>query len=185
MNMYRRITGIATTLFLTVLVVVSCSEDEEVLKEDQLIGSWALESQEIKNVVATVQGISLPLDDVPQVREVLDTIAVFPEDAVLTFAEDQTYTVVASSVNGNALEGTWSLSDNGETITITGLDDAAQLLGSNSLTFVIQSFTDTNLSLLATIPEITLPEGIDIPNVPNLGTISLSGDYQLDLKKQQ
>ena len=183
MNMYQKITGMAAMLFLSAFIV-SCSDDEELLKEDQLIGSWELESQEIKNVKANVLGGAIPLDNVPQVREVLDTIAIFPEDAMLTFKEDRTYTVVASSVSGNALEGTWSLSDDGETLTITGLDQASQLLGSNSLAFAIQNFTESDLSLLATIPEITLPEGIDIPNVPNLGTISLSGDYQLDLKKQ-
>ena len=181
--MYQKITGIVAMLFV-VTCMVSCGDDEEVLKEDQLTGNWSLESQEIRNVTANAQGFSFPLDDVPEVRNLLDTIAIFPENATITFNENKSYVVTDPSISDNALQGTWSLDETGETLTINGLDDASQFLGSNSLSFTIQEFTDTNLSLLASIPDITLPDDIDIPNVPNIGTISLSADYQLDLKKQ-
>lgn len=182
MQMYQKITRIVPMLLLFAFII-SCGEDEEVAREDQLVGDWSLESQEVKNVTANAQGLSLKLDDVPQVRESLDSIEIFPENATLTFEEDKTYAVVAPSVSGNALQGTWMLSEDGETLTITGLDQAAQFLGTNTLSFTIQSFTESSLSLLASVPDIAIPDGIDIPNIPNLGSVTLSGDYELSLKK--
>ena len=185
MHLYQKITGIAATLFLLVLVV-SCSDDEEVVKEDQLVGSWSLTSQEVKNIQITIEVAGVPatvpidgfLNDEQQ--EILDTLDILPEDVVLTFAEDQTYTGSSASAGSAALAGTWTLSEDGKQLTITGLDQAAQLLGTSSLTFEVQNFTDTDLSLLASVSDISL----DQFDVDELENATISGDYQLDLKKQ-
>lgn len=112
-------------------------------------------------------------------REILDTIAIFPETATLTFAEDQTYTVSDPSLN-NDLEGTWSLNREAGELTITGLDQASQFLGTNSLTFNILDFTASDLSLLTAVPEISLD---GIPGAEELEGTTVSAEYQLDLTK--
>ena len=180
MHLYQKITGIVAMLLLLALVI-SCGKDEELLKEDQLVGSWSLESQEINNIVVTLRGISLPVDEFlpEEVQTALDTVAVFPENATLTFNQDQTY-IVTDPSSGGTLDGTWKLSEDGKQLTITGLDQASQLLGTHSLTFVIQNFTATDLSLLASVSDISL----DQFGVSELQGATVSGEYQLALKKQ-
>ena len=178
----QKITGIAAILFLSAFAM-SCSDDEEVMNEDQLVGSWSLESQEIKNIIATVPGVPLPLpvsQFLPEeYQEVLDTLGIFPKNAILTFEQDKKYTVSDPSTGDNALTGTWVLSEDGEQLTITGLDQVSQLLNTNSLVFAIQNFTASNLSLLASVSDISLTQF----NISELEGATVSGEYQLDLKK--
>ena len=185
MQMHQKITGIVAVLFLVALVA-SCGDDEEIVKEDQLIGTWSLESQQIKNIQVTIlvagTPITAPVDRFlnEEQRGLLDTLDILPEDAILTFQEDQTYTGSSASTGSSALAGTWTLSEDGKQLTLTGLEQARQLLGTNALTFEVQSFTESDLSLLASVSDISL----DQFNVPELQGATISGDYQLELKKQ-
>ena len=177
-------TAIIAALMLT--LITSCSDDEEPVQEDLLIGDWSLASQEIKNVKATftVQGLPVTLsgDEIPEVRELLDTIAIFPESATLSFAEDLTY-VISDPSSSETLDGTWVLDEDARTLTMTGLDEASQFLGTNSLVFNILTFTESELSLLASVPDISLDGLSSIPGAESLDGATVSGDYQLDLRK--
>lgn len=159
---------------LPIAFMVSCGDDEEDIdREPLIIGTWTLESQNITNAV--VNGISVDISQSP-FKELVGDIAIIPESSEITFNQDRTYTVNAPQQTSD-FSGTWELSDDQSTITLSGLEDAEALLGSNSLVFVILSINDTDFSMNTTSSEIT------IPNVPNLGTVKASGDYQLNLEK--
>lgn len=188
MQLYQKITAKVAMLFLLVFAV-SCSDDDEVVQEDQLVGTWSLESQEIQNIEVTIVAlgtpITVPIDDNAldeflddEQRALLDTIAILPEDVLLTFEEDRTYAGNSASAGGSTLTGTWSLSDNGEQLTLTGLEQAQQLLGTSSLTFEVENFTATTISLIASVSDISLDQ-FDIDEIE-----SVSGEYRLDLRKQ-
>ena len=174
MKTNRKILGpIVALLFLT--LAISCGEDEEVDREPLIIGTWTLESQNVANIQANVGGV--PLTIPPEfISEFVDSLAIIPENSEITFNQDRTYTVKAPQQTTDA-SGTWSLSEDQNTITITGLAGAEALLGSSSLAFVIQRLSATDFSMLTSVPEIT------IPNVPNFGSVKASGDYQLSLEK--
>ena len=169
--------------FLVLLVVtlplafmVSCGDDEEdVDREPLIIGTWTLESQQISNVQANIGGSPI---GIPQnlIQGFVDTLKIIPENSEITFNQDRTYSIKAPQQT-NDLAGTWELSDDQNTITLSGLEAAEALLGSSSLAFVIQSISSTDFSMLTSVPEITLPD------IPTLGTVIASGDYQLILKK--
>ena len=188
MYIYQKTIGTLAVLFV-LACMASCSDDEEqVTRQEQVVGTWSLSSQKVTNIeVTTVVGgipITLPVSDIPFIseeqKEILDTLKVLPEDVVFVFEADQTYTANSASAGSSALTGDWSLSDDGQQLTLTGLDQASQVLGTNSLTFTIQSFTGSAMSLLASVNDISL----DQFGVSELQGASISGDYQLDLEKQ-
>ena len=172
-------------MLLLVALTISCSDDEEVVQEDQLIGTWSIASQEIQNIQLTVlvagTPISTPIDEfLPQEqREILDTLDILPEDAILTFEEDRTYTGSSASAGSTVLAGSWTFSQEGEQLTLTGLEQAQQLLGTSSLTFEVQDFTTSNLSLVASVSDISL----DQFNIAELEGATVSGEYRIDLRK--
>ena len=139
MHLYQKSTRFAVILLFAVFVA-ACSDDDEVVQEDQLVGTWELESQEIQNIQVTIVALGTPvtvpvdddllnnvLDD--EQRAVIDSLTILPEDVLLTFKEDRTYVGNSASAGNSALTGTWSLSENGEQLTLTGLEQAQQLLG--------------------------------------------------------
>lgn len=174
----QRIAALALLTF-----VAACSEDEEAPREPLIIGTWSLESQELTNIIANDVPLLGSQDITQAVPEEYRNLAIFPEDATITFNEDRTY--VADTPDGDAaLTGTWELSDDEQVITISGLDAAEAILGSTSLPFTIQDIDATNLSLLASVSGIRIPDDIDIEGLPaDLGNVSFSGDYRLDLQK--
>ena len=180
MQMYLKSVKIIAFLSLFVFVA-SCSDDEEESREPLIIGTWSLESQELTNIRADISGFSQDITD--QLPEEYRDLEIFPEDATITFNEDRTY-VVDTPDEDNVLDGSWELSDDEEVITITGLDQAEALLGSTTLPFVIQDISATNLSLLASVSDIRIPDDIDVSGIPfDVSAVSFSGDYQLDLQK--
>ena len=162
---------------LSLVFVAACSDDEEdVDREPLIIGVWTLESQDITNVSATAGGIgNIPIPE-SIVNSFVDTLTIIPENSEFTFNQDRTYTV-RTPQRSSDFSGTWALSDDQNTITLSGLEAAEALLGSNSLVFVILSISDTNFSVNTSSSEITLP------NLPTVGTVTGSGDYQLNLVK--
>lgn len=161
---------------LPLAFVVSCGDDEEDINREPLIlGTWTLESQKVTNVKATVSGLPVGIPE-SVIKELVDTLTIIPQNSKITFNQDLTYSIKAPQRTTDA-SGSWSLSEDQNTITITGLEDAQTLLGSSSLAFVIQRISNTDFSLLTSVPEIT------IPNIPNLGSVKASGDYQMELKK--
>ena len=159
---------------LPLVFVAACSDDEEdVDREPLIIGAWTLESQQISNV--TANGIP-NIDSSPLFRDYINALTILPENSEITFNQDRTYTVKAPQQTSD-FSGTWELSDDQSTITLSGLEAAEALLGSDNLVFVILSINDTNFTLNTSSSEVT------IPNVPNLGTVTASGDYQLNLVK--
>lgn len=180
MQTYWKITQKVAALLLLAFVA-ACGEDEEEPREPLIIGTWSLESQELTNIEANIAGGALDITN--QVPEEYRNLTIFPEDATITFNEDGTY--VADTPDGDGvLTGSWELSDDEEIITISGLDEAEALLGSNSLPFTIREIDASNFSLLASVSDIRLPDDVDIEGLPaGLGAVSFSGDYQLDLRK--
>lgn len=180
MNMYQRITRIAAMLFLFAFVA-SCSDDEEEAREELIIGTWLLESQEVTNIKA--EGLPLDLSTF-LTDDNQEDLAILPENATITFNQDRTYSIDDPSQTG-LLTGSWELSGNGDIITLGGLEAAEALLGTNTLPFTIQSINTSDLSLLASVSGIDI-SNFDIPNLPSsVANTKFSGDYQLDLKKQQ
>ena len=172
----------ASLKFLVLLVamfplafVVSCSDDEEdVDREPLIVGEWTLESQKVVNPTAiSDSGIPIPA---ALLGPFVDTLKILPESSKMTFDQDYTYTISAPQQTSD-FSGTWSLSDDQSTITLSGLEGAEALLGSSSLAFIIQNINATNFSMLTSVPEIVFP------NIPTLGTVRASGDYQLVLEK--
>jgi hypothetical protein len=163
--------------FCLLALVTSCGEDEEIVdREPLIIGVWTLESQDITNVSASASGIgNIPIPE-SIVNSFVDTLTIIPENSEFTFNQDRTYRVRTPQQNSD-FSGTWALSDDQNTITLSGLEAAEALLGSNSLVFVILSISDTNFSVNTSSSEITLP------NLPTVGTVTGSGDYQLNLVK--
>ena len=173
MNASLKFLVLLITLFPLVFVV-SCSDDEEeVDREPLIIGEWILESQQISNV--TANGISIDVSS-PLFGGLIDTLTIIPENSEITFNQNRTYRIKAPQQTTD-LTGTWELSDDQSTITLSGLEDAEALLGSSSLAFVIQTISATDFSMLTSVPNITLP------NLPTVGTVTASGDYQLNLVK--
>ncbi len=174
MDLSHRFFGLIGAFCLFALVA-SCGDDEEVDREPLILGVWTLESQQVSNVQANVGGspIGIPQDFI---KEFVDTLKIIPENSEITFNQDRTYSIKAPQQTTD-LTGTWQLSDDQSTITLTGLEDAEALLGSSSLAFVIQTISATDFSMLTSVPDITLP------NLPTIGTVTASGDYQLTLKK--
>ena len=156
--------------------MASCSEDdEEVDREPLIIGVWTLESQRISNVEATVAGLGgVPVQSF--LEPVLDTLTIIPENSEITFNQDRTYTIKAPQQTTD-LAGTWELSADQSTITLNGFEAAQALLGASSLDFVILSISSTDFSMVTSVSDIT------IPNLPTVGTVNASGDYQMTLKK--
>ncbi len=154
--------------------MVSCGDDEEDIdREPLIIGTWTLESQEISSI--TANGITVDPSS-PLLGGLLDTLAILPENSEITFNQDHTYSAKAPQQTTD-LAGTWTLSGDQSTITLSGIEAAEALLGSSSLDFVIQSISSTNFSMVTSVSEI------NIPNIPAIGTANVSGDYQLILKK--
>ncbi len=174
MSLTHRFFGLIGAFCLLVLVA-SCGEDEEVDREPLIIGEWVLASQQVSNVQANFGGspIGIPQDFI---KGFVDTLKIIPENSEITFNQDRTYSIKAPQQTTD-LTGTWELSDDQSTITLSGLEAAEALLGSSSLAFVIQAISSTDFSMLTSVPEITLP------NLPTIGTVTASGDYQLVLKK--
>ena len=172
MNLSHRFFGLMGAVCLFALVA-SCGDDEEVDREPLIIGTWTLESQQASNVV--VNGISIDVTQSP-FSDLVGDLMIIPENSEITFNQDRTYTVKAPQ-QASDFSGTWELSADQSVITLSGLDDAEAVLGSNSLDFVILTINDTDFTINTSSSEIT------IPNVPNLGTVNASGDYQLNLEK--
>lgn len=166
--------------------LVACGDEDEPMREESVVGEWSLASQDIRNIAASTLGLTIPINNTtaPGVEEIIDTIAVFPEDATINFAEDQTYVISDPSLS-ETLEGTWSLDEGATELTLTGLDQASQFLGTNALTFSIQTFTESQLSLSTSVPNISF-DGVDLSQIPGseiLEGATISADYQLDLQK--
>lgn len=160
-------------VFCLFTLLFSCADDEEVDREPLILGVWTLESQQASNVV--VNGISIDVTQSP-FSSLVGDITIIPENSEIAFNQDRTYNVSAPQ-QASDFSGTWELSADQSIITLSGLDDAEAVLGSNSLDFVILSINDTDFTMNTSSSEIT------IPNVPNLGTVRASGDYQLALVK--
>lgn len=160
-------------ILLPLAFMVSCSDDEEIDREPLIIGTWTLASQNVSNAV--LNGVSVDVSQSP-FKELVGDLIIIPENSEITFNPDRTYTVKAPQQSSD-FSGTWELSDDQTRITLSGLEDAEALLGSNSLVFDILNINDANFSMNTSSSEIT------IPNVPNLGTVRASGDYQLNLEK--
>ena len=142
------------------LLLAACTDEEDPNRRDLLLGTWEIQSGELVNYSVRVSGIDIerrqiktvaPLlagsgVDIDELDQGLEDAAgvVFPAGTTVSFAENNDYTF--SSSDGTDT-GTWSLSDNEETISL----DVANELGLNQLNLTIESLTNQEVSLLFTI----------------------------------
>ena len=168
-------------LFIATLLLASaCGDDEEpmeVSRKEMMTGSWNLQMQTLNNISATISGVALNnLEDSEFVKPYLEGIDLISDDAVITFREDNTYTI-DSSTGDNLLSGTWDLQNDERDVSLSGFD-AFDLFPSDTIVFNILALTDTDLSLVSTISGVTLED------LPTIGTVrDVSVDYQIDFTK--
>ena len=179
MNMIRK--SINFLFIATLLLASACGDDEEapqVSRKEMMTGSWTLQMQALKNISAIlpILGRQENLENNPLVEPYLEGIDLISDDAVITFREDNTYTI-DSSTGDNLLSGTWELQNDERDVSLSGFD-AFELFPSDTIVFNILVLTDTNLSLVSTISGVTLED------LPTIGTVrDVSVDYQIDFTK--
>lgn len=152
-------TNTLSYLFLALVVFfTSCSDDEDPSLRDILIGTWEIQSGELVDYRVRVSGLDTEIGrnniqtiaflfpEVTELDQDLEDAAdlLFPAGTTISFAENNDYAFVSQDGTNS---GTWSLSDNEETISL----DVANDLGLNQLNLAIESLTNQQISLLFSI----------------------------------
>ncbi len=141
-------------LFLAfVIVLPSCKDDEDDRnRRDLLIGTWEIQTGELEGYEITIEGVTLNESTIgifaaasSEVRRVVDAVEeganiLFPPGTTISFNADDSFVIEDETEVTN---GTWSLSDNEETITVQATND----LGINQLEFIIRSLTDQAINV--------------------------------------
>lgn len=131
----------------------ACQEDEEIPRQDLLIGTWMLEDQSIEQVTVSsgenqltfseeefIQFLAISGEDTD-----VESLRLFDENSTFTFSEDRTY--VVEDTDGTAtIAGDWSLSESETKLTFG--------IASESLLFTILSLSQNRMQTNFTFNEI-------------------------------
>ena len=145
--------NLLVALIASLFIITSCETNDGESFESDLIGTWNIDDSSFE---VTVDGVSLInfLMTTYQVtqQEAQAFINIFTADlgedasGSITFKKDNTYNVV----DGNYTEsGTWSISSDGKTLTITGTEDN----GTDTYTDDFTIVTLTSMKMVLTIAE--------------------------------
>lgn len=177
-------------LLAALFITTSCSDDEEdPSRRDLLIGTWEIRTGELVDYSVTVEGIEINRDNVgtialvvPEVNDIVQAIeegadVLFPSGTVITFNDDNSFTLDDQT---EVTTGTWSLSDDEETITVQVVND----LGVDQLDFSIRSLTDQQVDIALRVDEEDVNlESFDLDSLP----VAIEGfaiDYNFSFSKQ-
>ncbi|WKN45171.1 hypothetical protein [Tunicatimonas pelagia] len=162
-------------LVIAVTLTACTDDDEDADRRDMLIGTWEIQSGELVDYRVRINGINgeigrdnvqtvaLLIPEVAELDQDLEDAAnvVFPAGTTVSFADNNDYTFASPDGTDS---GTWSLSDNEETISL----DVANELGLNQLNMVIESLTNQQISLLFSInrADVNL-QALGVDELPN------------------
>ena len=138
--MKTNLTIVRNTVFivLTGILMISCEKDDDEGRENDLIGTWTYGTSTFNTMVG----------DKALLQYLTDDMAMTPADAQLyaslfTFTLQQSYTgtltfnsnnTYTANLGGQADSGTWSLSANGNELTIDSSTDDPMVLTIDRLT---------------------------------------------------
>lgn len=144
------------SLFAASFLFQACGDDDEVSREDLLIGTWTIQSNELTDYSITISGFTLTkesiqsspfADEAAEFEEDLAVIAedLFPPNTTITFNEDNTYVVTNQT---SSAPDDWALSSNEQELTLDIDSDDIQ-----NLVFDIEELSNTELQVVLTLDD--------------------------------
>jgi hypothetical protein len=144
-------------LSFSLLVFTGCEKDEADKTKSDLIGTWTIKSVNVDAKVGELDFatylmnvLELPQAQAQGLAQLL--LAEAAPSGTITINEDNTY---STNIDGETENGTWSLSSDGKTLTVTTTDDGITI----SDDLIIKSLTASELVL--TVPGETMDVDLD------------------------
>ncbi len=141
------------------LFIQACSDDDqEMSREEVLLGTWTIQSSALTDYSITASGLTLTKDNVAgspfeaMAKEFEESLAVladsiFPPNTVITFNDDNTYLLTNPS-SSDPYQDVWALSSDEQNLTIDlDNDDVSNLI------FDIKELTASKLGVVLTLDE--------------------------------
>ena len=173
----------------TVFIFSSCSDDEDPSRRDLLIGTWEIQTGELVDYEVILEGASLNRSTVQGLAAINSNIAamdqaiengtdiLFPAGTLISFNDDNSFTLDEPN---EVTTGTWSLSDDEETVSVQAAND----LGISQLDFSIRSLTEQTVDVALQIEDSDVNlENFDLDDLPvNIDGFTI--DYSFSFQKQ-
>ena len=146
---------------LSLVFFNSCEKDEDEKVSSDLIGTWTIKESSMDIAVGGVDLVSYLMTafEIPEAQAMLFADLFLGGDGgmaptgTITIKDDNTYT---ANIDGEAESGTWAVSMDGKTLTISGTDEDGPY--SDDLTIVSLSSSQLVLSFTEDSEEVDLDD---------------------------
>lgn len=145
-------------LFLLPFFLLACNKDETGLSREELLtGRWKLQSQEITSII--YRGQDVPVSFIERLLGRSLPQKVFADSTVITFDEDNSYTISEPASN-KTFPGNWSLNDDADILNLTLDTEALNFPSSgDQAVATIEELTENRLTLLLIVEDIEFMDG--------------------------
>lgn len=177
-----------------IILVQACNNDDEgVVQNDSLAGTWEIQSAELVNYTVTVAGITLgrqaiknaPFlkDEVEGLEATLGEISdqLFPMGTIIALNQDSSY--LLSSPNAPTdLRSQWSQSKDQQQVSLKIDNRLLGIDGLRELTFDISELDDDSLLLLLNVSDKEIGQIPDYGNTISIDKFTI--EYEFSFRKQ-